>query len=120
MHKQSKYTNSSLKQIGLSIEQLDNHQHYIEIFNILLEDDNNKYTENSNGVFLNLSAVADDTLDKIVSFLKTVNTEKYNNSHTHINTVPTSMDIHRGNKRRTYKLSNCDKNILNQQKKSEH
>ena len=50
------------------IEHLDNIEH-IEIFKIF-KDDNIKYTENSNGIFINLSKVPDDTLLKVKKFLE--------------------------------------------------
>ena len=41
---------------------------YIEIFKIFSED-NIKYTENANGIFINISKTPDETLHKIKYFL---------------------------------------------------
>ena len=41
---------------------------YLEIFNIL-QDDNCNYSENKNGVFINLLNVTENTIDRIFSFI---------------------------------------------------
>jgi hypothetical protein len=41
---------------------------YLEIFNIIKEDNCN-YSENKNGVFINLLNISEDTIDKIFNFI---------------------------------------------------
>jgi hypothetical protein len=114
MEKRSRYSNNDRKHIGQSIERLDDSNDYIAIFKILMKDDNNKYTENCNGVFLNLSTVHDTTLDKIVSYLDSIQHDSISDDH-EINMMPTSTSVHH---QRTYKLSNYEKSLINQKKNS--
>ena len=74
----SKYTRDDRKYIVQSIENLKNDKDYVAIFEILTSDNENTYTLNSNGVFLNLSSVRDDTLDKITKYLKKINKKQIN------------------------------------------
>ena len=58
------YTKSDKKIIASRIEQLNNKKIYLKLFKIIYTDNNN-YTANSNGVFLNLNNLQDKTLSKI-------------------------------------------------------
>ena len=59
-----KYSKSDKKIIASRIEQINNKKIYIKLFKII-SNDNNNYTANSNGVFLNLNNLQDKTLSKI-------------------------------------------------------
>ena len=50
---------------------------YNEILNIIQEDNCN-YTNNTNGVFINLSNVEENTINKIYNFLKFTKQKKKN------------------------------------------
>ena len=111
IHK-SKYSRDDRKHIVESIEGLKNDKDYVAIFEILTDDPSNTYSQNSNGVFLNLSAVSDKTLDKIYRYIKKINKNKPENSESEVDIFP----IDNGSKHndRTHKLSNYEKNIIKQ------
>ena len=48
---------------------------YLEIFNII-EEDNCQYSENKNGIFINLNNVLEETIDKIFNFLNFIKHKK--------------------------------------------
>lgn len=48
---------------------------YLEIFNIIKEDNCN-YSENKNGIFINLVNVTENTIDKIFNFIKFIKHKK--------------------------------------------
>uniref|UniRef100_A0A6C0LRM6 NET domain-containing protein n=1 Tax=viral metagenome TaxID=1070528 RepID=A0A6C0LRM6_9ZZZZ len=108
--KKSKYSHDDRKRIVKEIEGLKNDTDYIAIFEILTESENS-YTQNSNGVFLNLSKVNDKTLDKINKYLCKVNKRKISQIDVKIDIIPDSQLLE---SERTYKLSNYEKNILKQ------
>ncbi|XWV26234.1 hypothetical protein QJ857_gp0842 [Tupanvirus soda lake] len=111
MDRKSKYSRDARKHIVESIENLKNNEDYVAIFEILTDDAANSYTQNSNGVFLNLSAVSDGTLDKITKYLKKVNKKKVNEIEIDTDVIPNSSASKND---RAYKLSNYEKNILKQ------
>lgn len=108
----SKYSRDDRKHIVESIEGLKNDKDYVAIFEILTDDPSNTYSQNSNGVFLNLSIVNDKTLDKICKYIKKVNRNKPEPIKNEIDLFP----IDNGSKHviRTHKLSNYEKNIIKQ------
>lgn len=64
-----------LKNIRDQIGALDkNEQH--EIFKIIRSNDENKYTENNNGIFINMNKLDMATLTNIESFLEFSNQNK--------------------------------------------
>jgi hypothetical protein len=63
-----KYNIAEKKIIASRIEQINNKKIYIKLFKIIYADNNN-YTTNTNGVFLNLNNVHDKTLFKIEKVL---------------------------------------------------
>ena len=50
---------------------LKNKKHYIQIYTIIKENNVN-YSQNINGIFINLSNIEDTILDKIVEYLNYV------------------------------------------------
>ena len=48
---------------------------YFEIFNIIKQD-NCQYSENKNGIFINLSNVSEITIDKIFNFINFIKNKK--------------------------------------------
>jgi len=107
----SKYPRDDRKHIVESIENLKNDKDYVAIFEILTDDNANSYTQNSNGVFLNLSAVSDSTLDKINRYLKKINKNRVSEIETDVDIIP---NINNNKSDKAYKLSNYEKNILKQ------
>ncbi|AGC01978.1 hypothetical protein H012_gp482 [Acanthamoeba polyphaga moumouvirus] len=107
----SKYSRDDRKHIVESIENLKNDKDYVAIFKILMNDSANSYTQNSNGVFLNLSLVSDDTLDQISKYLKKINKTKKKYIDLDVDVIP-NYDISKNE--RVYKLSNYEKNIIKQ------
>ncbi|AEQ32737.1 hypothetical protein [Acanthamoeba polyphaga mimivirus] len=107
----SKYSRDDRKHIVESIENLKNDKDYVAIFKILMNDDANSYTQNSNGVFLNLSLVSDNTLDDISKYLRKINKIKKKHIEVDVDIVP-NYDMSKND--RVYKLSNYEKNIIKQ------
>jgi hypothetical protein len=71
-----------LIEISKNLSQLE----YLEIFNII-EEDNCQYSENKNGIFINLNNVNESTIDKIFNFIdysvSTIFSQNYSRSFTH-------------------------------------
>ncbi len=65
------YTSVDRKQIMNRIQNLKNKKHYIEIYKII-KDNNVSYSQNINGIFINLTNLEDHILDKIVQYLNYV------------------------------------------------
>jgi hypothetical protein len=59
---------SDKKAIMTRINNLKSKKHYIEIYKII-KDNNVSYSQNINGIFINLTNIDDDILDKIVKYL---------------------------------------------------
>ena len=66
-----KFNIKEKKQLIKDISELEKVEH-IEIFKIFKKD-NIKYTENSNGIFINISKIPDETLYKVKKFLSFYN-----------------------------------------------
>ena len=111
MSRKSKYSRDDRKHIAESIENLKNDEDYRAIFEILMDDSANSYTQNSNGVFLNFSAISDETLARIKKHLKKVNKSRDNEIEVDIDVIPNGNTFKND---RAYKLSNYEKNILKQ------
>jgi hypothetical protein len=62
------YTLVDKKGIMTRINNLKSKKHYVEIYKIIKEN-NVSYSQNINGIFINLSNIDDDILDKIVKYL---------------------------------------------------
>lgn len=62
------YTNKHKRQLFERIDNLSSTEHE-EIFNIINRHDDINYTSNKNGVFFNLSSLADDVIDEIDKFV---------------------------------------------------
>ena len=115
MNTKSKYTRDDRKNIVKSIENLKDDTDYVIIFDILMSDTANDIicTTNSNGVFLNLSVVGDDTLDKINVYLDKISKSKQKSVIVDdiVNAIPNTNSFKSD---RTYKLSNYEQNIIRQ------
>ena len=72
----NKFDIKEKKQLIKDISKLKKIEH-IEIFKIFKKD-NIKYTENSNGIFINISKIPDETLNKVKKFLSFYNKNNKN------------------------------------------
>ena len=62
------YSLNDKKVIMTRIQNLKNKKHYIQIYTII-KDNNVVYSQNTNGIFINLTNIEDPILDKIVQHL---------------------------------------------------
>jgi hypothetical protein len=62
------YTLSDKKGIMTRINNLKSKKHYMEIYKIIKENNIN-YSQNINGVFINLTNIENEVLDKIVKYI---------------------------------------------------
>lgn len=118
-HKKSKskstYSKEDRQYIVQQIERLADSSNYTKIFYILMEDESNTYTSNSNGVFLNLSVVSDITLakvDKYLSKLEKINKKKVKVIELDEDVAPSNIGCKTDD--RVHRLSNYEKNIIKQ------
>jgi len=65
------YSLSDKKNIMTRIQNLKSKKHYLHIYKII-KDNNVVYSQNINGIFINLTNVEDDILDKIIEYLNYV------------------------------------------------
>ena len=63
--------NKKLKELTEKISQLENFQ-YIEILKIL-EKNNIKFTQNNNGIFINMNKLDENIIDEFENYLKYIN-----------------------------------------------
>ena len=77
----TKFSIKEKKQLIKNISKLNKIEH-IEIFKIFKKD-NIKYTENSNGIFINIKKIPDSTIQKVINFLNfCINNNKKLNNYT--------------------------------------
>jgi len=62
------YSLSDKKVIMTRIQNLKSKKHYVNIYKII-KDNNVSYSQNINGIFINLTNIEDPILDKIVEYL---------------------------------------------------
>jgi hypothetical protein len=62
------YSLNDKKVIMTKIQNLKNKKHYMQIYTIIKEN-NVAYSQNINGIFINLTNIEDSILDKIVEYL---------------------------------------------------
>ena len=75
MYSGRSFSHQEKKQIALQIEKIKNKKYFKEIFKIIHED-NNKYTINDNGVYININILPDSTLFKIKHFIESIDYTK--------------------------------------------
>jgi hypothetical protein len=69
----STFTLDDKKCIMTKIQNLKNKKHYMHLYR-LIKDNNVTYSQNNNGVFINLNNISDDILEKIVQYLNYLDT----------------------------------------------
>jgi len=62
------YTLEDKKRIMTKIQNLKNKKHYMHLYR-LIKENNVSYSQNINGVFINLNNISDEILDKISQYL---------------------------------------------------
>jgi hypothetical protein len=107
---QSKYNSDFRKRLVAKIENLNDTNHYTNIFHIL-DNAGVKYNYNSNGVFLNMSKLPDSAILAVIKYLNQIENPNLKNSKENYEYVPyTKDDIY--NKIPGPKLSNLEKRII--------
>ena len=76
-----KFTYQEKKKMVYRIEQIKSKRNYIKLFKIINKD-NIKFTDNSNGIFINMNSLTDELLQKINLFLNQQYKIFSNNIHT--------------------------------------
>jgi len=111
MSKKITFTRDDRKRIAEAIENLKNDTDYVEILDILINNESNDIvcTQNSNGIFLNLSAASDATLDEIRKYLDKKSKIQKIKPDNEMDIIPGSNHT---KPNRAYKLSNYEQNIL--------
>ena len=75
-----KYNSEFRKNLKLKISKLNNKSCYLEIYKIINYELDNKFSINSNGIYFNLNALSDDSIDLIINainFNSEPNTETF-------------------------------------------
>ena len=113
------YNYSERKKISSKVMSIKKKEDYVRLFKIINQDPDNKFTENSNGIWLDFKSLSDETIEKVEKFLnkikKKIKTDSIN-SHEY---VPYSLEENFNNKVNGPKLSNYEKSILRRHKYSE-
>tara|TARA_A100001015_G_C15000130_1_gene718098 strand:+ start:277 stop:738 length:462 start_codon:yes stop_codon:yes gene_type:complete len=105
------------KKMVYKIEQIKNKKIYIKLFK-LISNDNIKFTDNNNGIFINMNSLSNKSLHKINDFLNSYNKSNdiiatdTNNSTIDTDYKPYSIDEFSDYKTYGPKLSNFEKNII--------
>jgi hypothetical protein len=100
-----------LIEISKNLSQLE----YLEIFNII-EEDNCQYSENKNGIFINLNNVNEITIDKIFNFINFIKHKKEDliKQEEVINNAKKNItDINKNNEKNINTNTNINININN-------
>ena len=112
-----KFTHYDKKRIVYRIEQIKSKKNYIKLFK-LINSENIKFTNNSNGIFININSLSDESLYKINNFLNLINNTndmfdvEIANSSVDTDYKPYSIDEFSDYKSYGPKLSNYEKNII--------
>lgn len=109
-HKSS-FTYDRKKRIVSNIDNLKSKTDYMELFKII-NNVTDKYTQNNNGVFINLNCLDDSTLQKIEKFLERNKTKEKKNIdlNKQINLLKSLSD--NTTNESILKLTNYEKNIV--------
>jgi len=113
--KTKKFSSDDKKKLCNKIEQIKDKEHHIEIFRIITSNSTPKFTENSNGIWLDLNNLDDTTLNLIENYINNINliNENFNESKFIPYTQKEKFDYEGP------KLNNFEKNIISIQKSDE-
>lgn len=70
------YKPEERKMLIYKMEKLKNKKYYIDIFKIMKNDQQCKYTQNKNGLFINIGKLSDETLYKLEKYIDEINKQK--------------------------------------------
>ena len=93
-------TVDDLKKLRDMIQELDS-IHQLQIFKILKEN-NIKYTENNNGIFINMTLLDKTTLKQIHNFIKYVNLQQKQLESVEDIKAEYQKEFYKGNKENTF------------------
>lgn len=113
--KTKKFSSDDKKKLVNKIELIKDKKYHIEIFRIITSNSTPKFTENSNGIWLDLNILDDNTLNLIENYIN-----KINPINTDFNESKFIPYTHK--KKFEYegpKLNNYEKNIISIQKSDE-
>ena len=85
------HTLTDKKAIMTRINNLKSKKHFVEIYKII-KDNNVTYSQNTNGVFINLTNIDDTILDKIVKYLNYIETRNSEIDSEYYNKVVTDKN----------------------------
>ncbi|VVU95166.1 hypothetical protein CPAV1605_891 [seawater metagenome] len=114
-NKEKKYSHSERKQISYKIKKLKKKEDYVKLFKIIKEDTSNKFTQNSNGIWLDFKCLSNQTVKRVEIFLNIALSKDKTNSDSvnSLEYVPYSKDELAYVKNQPGpKLSNYEKSIL--------
>ena len=116
-----KYSYNDRKKLSTRVKEIKSKEDYVRLFKIINRDPNNKFTENSNGIWLDFKILEDETIEKVSKFLNKLSNKKKKNvdSVSSIEYVPYSADDIFNIKNNGPKLSNYEKSILRRHKYSD-
>ena len=100
-----KYNNDFKKKLVSKLEEFKDKDDYVNIFNIISSDD---YSSNSNGIFYNLNAFSDEVIEKLIDYLNENKLEKEQPEQVVYTTYCNENGL--------FKVSNQDKQIMNNMK----
>ncbi len=108
-----KFSHYEKKKIVYKIEQLKQKKHFVKLFKIINKETNN-YTQNKNGIFININNLSQKTLEQINIFLLKLEEEDdiIDSTTSSIGYQPYSMDEFSDYKSYGPKLTNHEKNII--------
>ncbi len=118
MKKKTRYTKDALKHLSDCIQNLKTEEMHTKIYKICEEDSKQNpeiCTINAKNAFLNLSAMSDETLDKIQAFLTSIRKDQSRKSpSTPVNNINNNENSDAMDKMliRAHKLNNFERNIL--------
>ena len=71
-----KYSHNDRKKLSTRIKEIKSKEDYVRLFKIINRDPNNKFTENSNGIWLDFKILEDETIEKVNKFLNKLSNKK--------------------------------------------
>ena len=86
------YSYSDRKKLSAKIMNIKKKEDYIKVFKIVNQDPNNKFTENSNGIWLDFKSLSDETISKVEKFIIRLKNKSDEDSTNSLEYVPYSTD----------------------------
>ena len=64
------YPSDFRKKLSAKIHKIKKKEDYIQVFKILHRDPNMKFTENTNGIWIDINLVSDKTISKVIDYIQ--------------------------------------------------